>query len=318
MPNCIAFHSYKGGTGKTTIGANFAALLAKKGFRVFLLDLDVYAPSLQTYFNEEKPKKWINDFLFGNAEVDDILVDLTPTLDNYGNSNFSSSFSSSSSSKDKPNGKLMAGFSNSKREEIYKLESGGKQEHSKMQLLRKFILLREQLLSGHDADYIIIDTSPGIRYWSINALAVADILFLTLKMDELDIEGTKTIAQEIYSSFTRHGTKSYLLLNRVAGYCTPPGMSLKNESMEEAASRNSMTNIQNVGSSTMQMSKEENQSDIINMLSKEIKMDVISSIPCYCDIQFKKREYLTVLEYSSHPFAEKINDLIDNLKAARS
>lgn len=316
MANCIAFHSYKGGTGKTTIGANFAALLAKKGYRVFLLDLDVYAPSLQTYFNEEKPKKWINDFLFGNAEVDDILVDLTPTLDNYGNSNFSSS--SSSSSKDKPNGRLMAGFSNSKREEIYKLESGGKQEHSKMQLLRKFILLREQLLSSHDADYIIIDTSPGIRYWSINALAVADILFLTLKMDELDIEGTKTIAQEIYSSFTRHGTKSYLLLNRVAGYCTPHGMSLKNESMEEAASRNSMTNIQNVGSSTIQMPKEQDQSDIINMLSKELKMDVISSIPCYCDIQFNKREYLTVLEYPHHPFAEKINGLIDNLKAAKS
>jgi chromosome partitioning protein len=317
MPNCIAFHSYKGGTGKTTIGANFAALLAKKGYRVFLLDLDVYAPSLQTYFNEKKPKKWINDFLFGNAEVDDILMDLTPTLDNYENSNFSSSFSSSSS-KDKPNGKLMAGFSNSKREEIYKLESGGKQENSKMQLLRKFILLREQLLSSYDADYIIIDTSPGIRYWSINALAVADILFLTLKMDELDIEGTKTIAQEIYSSFTRHGTKSYLLLNRVAGYCTPHGMSLKNESMEEAASRNSMTNIQNVGSSTIQMPKEQDQSDIINMLSKELKMDVISSIPCYCDIQFNKREYLTVLEYPHHPFAEKINGLIENLKTAKS
>src|SRR5918994_15494 len=311
MPNCVAFHSYKGGTGKTTIGANFAALLAKKGYRVFLLDLDVYAPSLQTYFNEKKPKKWINDFLFGNAEVEDILMDLTPSLQDYANDSFSSS-------KDKPGGKLMAGFSNSKREEIYKLESGGKQENSKMQLLRKFILLREQLLSTHDADYIIIDTSPGIRYWSINALAVADILFLTLKVDELDIEGTKTIAQEIYSSFTRHGTKSYLLLNRVAGYCTPPSMSLKNESMEEAASRNSMTNIQYVGSSTMQVSKEENQLDIINMLSKEIKMDVISSIPCYCDIQFKNREYLTVLEYPSHPFAEKINGLIDNLKTAKS
>lgn len=318
MANCIAFHSYKGGTGKTTIGANFAALLAKKGYRVFLLDLDVYAPSLQTYFNEKTPKKWINDFLFGNAEVDDILMDLTPTLDNYGNSNFSSSSSSSFSSKDKPNGRLMAGFSNSKREEIYKLESGGKQENSKMQLLRKFILLREQLLSSHDADYIIIDTSPGIRYWSINALAVADVLFLTLKMDELDIEGTKTIAQEIYSSFTRHGTKSYLLLNRVAGYCTPHSMSLKNESIEGAASRNSMTNIQNVGSSTIQMPKEQDQLDIINMLSKEIKMDVISSIPCYCDIQFNKREYLTVLEYPHHPFAEKINSLIENLKAVKS
>ena len=314
MPNCIAFHSYKGGTGKTTIGANFAALLAKKGYRVFLLDLDVYAPSLQTYFNEKKPKKWINDFLFGNADVDDILMDLTPSIRDYENSNFSSS----SSSKDKPNGKLMAGFSNSKREEIYKLESGGKQENSKMQLLRKFILLREQLLSSHDADYIIIDTSPGIRYWSINALAVADILFLTLKMDELDIEGTKTIAQEIYSSFTRHGTKSYLLLNRVAGYCVPHTMS-QNDSMEKAGYGNSVTNTQNTGwSSTMQMSKQQDQSDIINMLSKEIKMDVISSIPCYCDIQFNKREFLTVLEYPHHPFAHKINSIIEDLEAAKS
>src|SRR5919199_2198165 len=308
MPNCIAFHSYKGGTGKTTIGANFSALLAKKGYRVFLLDLDVYAPSLQTYFNEKKPKKWINDFLFGNAEVEDILMDLTPSLQDHAKDSFSSS-------KDKPGGKLMAGFSNSKREEIYKLESGGKQENSKMQLLRKFILLREQLLSSHDADYIIIDTSPGIRYWSINALAVADILFLTLKMDELDIEGTKTIAQEIYSSFTRHGTKSYLLLNRVAGYCVPHTMS-PNKSVEES-SKNSLINTQNLGSSMMQMAKQhDDQSDIINMLSKEIKMDVISAIPCYCDIQFNKREFLTVLEYPDHPFAKKINSLIDDLEAA--
>ena len=48
MTRSIVFHSYKGGTGKTTIAANFAALLTKKGYRVFLLDLDVYAPSLQS------------------------------------------------------------------------------------------------------------------------------------------------------------------------------------------------------------------------------------------------------------------------------
>jgi len=63
LSKCIAFHSYKGGTGKTTLAANLAALLAKNGNRVFLLDLDFYAPSLQSYF-EAQPKKWINDFLF--------------------------------------------------------------------------------------------------------------------------------------------------------------------------------------------------------------------------------------------------------------
>jgi MinD-like ATPase involved in chromosome partitioning or flagellar assembly len=80
MASCIAFHSYKGGTGKTTIGANLEALLAKKGCRVFLLDLEVYTPSLQAYFDKE-PRKWINDFLTGTAEVGDVRMDLTSLID---------------------------------------------------------------------------------------------------------------------------------------------------------------------------------------------------------------------------------------------
>ena len=46
MTRSIAFHSYKGGTGKSTIGSNMAALMAMRGLKVVLLDLDVYAPSL--------------------------------------------------------------------------------------------------------------------------------------------------------------------------------------------------------------------------------------------------------------------------------
>src|SRR5919197_1478012 len=103
MASCIAFHSYKGGTGKTTIAANLAALLAKKGNRVFLLDLDVYAPSLQAYFDAE-PKKWINDFLNNTAEIGDIILDVTPTLEKvyHGNSDDSKTSSSSSSSSSAP------------------------------------------------------------------------------------------------------------------------------------------------------------------------------------------------------------------------
>src|SRR5919199_5899986 len=216
MASCIAFHSYKGGTGKTTIAANLAALLAKKGYRVFLLDLDVYAPSLHSYFDKD-PKRWINDFLNGTAEVGDIIVDVTPVIEEMSHAN-----AYNKGENERINGKLWVGFSSPKKEEIYRLEGGsGKQESSKIQLLRRFILLREQLISLHDADYIIIDTSPGIRYWSINALAVADTLFLTLKMGDLDIDGTRKMAEEIYGSFTKFGAKSYLVMNRVAGYCVP-------------------------------------------------------------------------------------------------
>ena len=43
----IAFHSYKGGTGKTHLSANLATVLARKGFKTVLLDLDFRGPNLQ-------------------------------------------------------------------------------------------------------------------------------------------------------------------------------------------------------------------------------------------------------------------------------
>jgi chromosome partitioning protein len=80
MASCIAFHSYKGGTGKTTIDANLAALLAKKGYLLFLLYVDVYTPSLQAYFDKEQ-RKWINDLLNGTEEGGDVIMDLTSMID---------------------------------------------------------------------------------------------------------------------------------------------------------------------------------------------------------------------------------------------
>lgn len=301
MTSCIAFHSYKGGTGKTTIAANLAALLAKKGYHVFLLDLDVYAPSLQAYFGN-KPKKWINDFLNGTAEVGDVILDTTAVVEKINNNN-------------KIDGKLWLGFCSSKKEEIYKLEGsgGGKQDGSKIQLLRRFILLREQLISLHDADYIIIDTSPGIRYWSINALAVADTLFLTLKMGDLDIDGTRKMADEIYGSFTKFGAKSYLVMNRVAGYCVPhdvvPDIQVSTPPTSSQLQRaTSKTTI------TMQQQKEESKT-ISSMLASEVRMDVISSICCYCDIQFSSKEFLTAIRYPDHPFTKQIEQLIQTMEA---
>jgi chromosome partitioning protein len=95
MTKCIAFHSYKGGTGKTTLACNCAAALAKKGYSVCLFDLDIYAPSFQIYFQRE-PDKGINDFLDSTATVEDVMVDLTSTIEDVtisalGNNNYSSS-----------------------------------------------------------------------------------------------------------------------------------------------------------------------------------------------------------------------------------
>ena len=300
MPKTIVFHSYKGGTGKTTLAANYAALLARKGFRVFLLDLDVYAPSLHTYF-EMEPDKWINDFLTGDTELNDVIVDLTSIVIGNNYDNNSSSTSSSSAHTSSANGKLWLGFSNPKKEEIYKLE-GGKQE--KVQFLRRFIVMREQLFSNFKADYVIVDTSPGIRYWSINALAIADVLYLTLKSGDLDITGTKKMVSEIYSSFTKFGAKPYLILNKVAGYCVPhPTIQPSIQPIEHSSGRLSTSSI-------VVQQEQENESSM-DSLSRETGISVISAMPCYCDIQFSKKEYLTVLRDPQHLFSKKMEDLAE-------
>lgn len=279
---CIAFHSYKGGTGKTTIASNCAALLAKRGFKVALLDLDVYAPSLLAYF-QKKPKKWLNDYLLGEAEVDEVMTPVTDIIQDYGKQ-----YNNTIEIK----GKLWIGFCNVKKEEVYKIEAGTS-DSSKLQL-RRFILLRERLIRDYDLDYILIDTSPGIRYWSINALAVADTLFLTLKMGDIDVEGTKRLASEIYGSLTKYGTRSFLLFNRVAGYCIPGHIETKENAGQNALSIDSY--------------EIDNAEDI---LSKETKMDVISAIPCYCDIQFSRKEFLTALRYPTHPFTKQLEMLVE-------
>jgi hypothetical protein len=44
-------------------------------------------------------------------------------------------------------------------------------------------------------------------------------------------------------------------------------------------------------------------------LSDQTRMEMISAIPCYCDIQFKRKEFLTVLQYPDHPFAKQMENL---------
>ena len=286
MKKCIAFHSYKGGTGKSTISANISVLLVKRGYNVLLLDMDVYAPTLQTYFSQE-PRYWINNFLFNTAEFENVIYDLTRLIRN---------FPTSQDPQEKL-GKLFVSFSNSSKEEITKLDGTLRQDASKLELLRKFIMIKEEMAYQNDIDYIIIDTSPGIRYWSINSLAIADLILLSLKMDSIDIEGTKKMASEIYSAFTKLGTKSVLLFNRAAGYCLPPNLIQETSYAPEANYANVLTE----------------QSTITDRFKKDVDMEIIGNIPCYCDIQFDNKEFLTVLKHPYHPFTHLLNNLVDKI-----
>lgn len=56
LQNIVAIASGKGGVGKSTVTANLAVTLAKMGFRVGVLDADIYGPSMPIMFDVENER----------------------------------------------------------------------------------------------------------------------------------------------------------------------------------------------------------------------------------------------------------------------
>lgn len=259
----FAFHSYKGGTGKTTLISNLAALYAMSGKTVCLLDFDVYAPSLSTYFRKS-PSFYLNDLLKGEADISDVLVDVGSELG--------------------VNGKLLAGFSSPKKEDVNEIEI---KHELKWQLaaMRRVLAAKNQLFEKYKVDYLLLDTSPGIRYWSINTLAAADRLFLVMRISDMDIEGTKRMIKDIYDSLARFGSKYFIILNKVA-----------------------------LASPTAEKLWEKEDAAGIAELEKDIGSRVVASIPCFCDVNFNRHEFLSAVKQPEHLFSKKLIGLSEAIK----
>jgi len=189
MAKTLAFHSYKGGTGKTSIVVNVGALYAKAGANVCLLDYDFRAPSLNVLF-KAKPEHWLNDYLEDRCDIEDVLVD--------------------ESSRYKLPGKLWVGFSNPSLEALKDIMS--KDRKWEVKALTKTLAAKKRIIEDTKVDYLIFDTSPGAQYSSINALAGADLVSLVMKADEFDLEGTKELSKGVYEAL---GRKSGLILNKI-------------------------------------------------------------------------------------------------------
>lgn len=61
VKNIIGISSGKGGVGKSTVAANLAVALAREGYRVGLLDADIFGPSIPKMFGVEDEKLYMRE-----------------------------------------------------------------------------------------------------------------------------------------------------------------------------------------------------------------------------------------------------------------
>ncbi|MFW9997506.1 MAG: MinD/ParA family protein [Candidatus Odinarchaeota archaeon] len=176
----LSIMSYKGGVGKTSIAVNLAVYLAKIGKRVCLLENDFNGPSLNTWWQPEV--SWLNDYLLGNVSIDSCLQDLSPTLD--------------------LSGKLFIGFADPTAESIK--NNIRIDEEASIKMLQSLIRAKRRLEEKpYEAEYLIIDCSPGVGYSAINAMLTADCSLFIVKLSNADIIGTSRMIKGLYEQLKK-------------------------------------------------------------------------------------------------------------------
>jgi MinD-like ATPase involved in chromosome partitioning or flagellar assembly len=188
----ISIHSSRGGTGKTMIATNLAAIYASKGLNVALLDLDFRAPSLATAFSEwirAPVKHWLNDFLNGQCTAERVLINV---------------------SEGYPlRGKLLLGLANPSIEAVRNIME--KSRAWEVTAVKRLFSLRSTLFSDMNLDCCIFDTSPGVQYTSINAVIASDICVIVATLDSLDLKGVENMLVELYDAFAK---RTVVLINK--------------------------------------------------------------------------------------------------------
>ncbi len=186
----FAFHSYKGGTGKTFISMNLAILYARKGSNVCLLDFDFRAPSLHAFFDVDRANFSLNELLNGKCEIGAAISDATEELS--------------------LPGRLYVGLADPSTAGISEIIA--KDRKWQMRSLRLISKSLQTLSKRFEVDYVLFDTSPGFQYSSVNALISSDVAVLVTTPDKGDVDGTSELIKGVYETLER---RAGIIVNKV-------------------------------------------------------------------------------------------------------
>lgn len=165
----IMVHSYKGGTGKTSIAINLARYFARKEQkRVLLIEQDTGGPSFSNIFQKE-PKNYWNDFYSKQISIKELIVSLD---------HFDVIFA--------------------KAEEI-ELPPGENPKTFYTRQLERLNYQKKWLVRNYD--FVILDTRPGYTIELLNSIMIADLAILIARIDSDTVAKTIKMYNQVYSQF---------------------------------------------------------------------------------------------------------------------
>ncbi|MER5729267.1 MinD/ParA family protein [Streptomyces sp. NPDC002138] len=158
MAKTVVVHSHRGGTGKSTVLANLALLLAAAGRRVGVVDTDLQSPALDLLFRLG-PGPSLADYLLGRCEIE-AAARRTGVPGLY----------------------------------VVPARTGGGSLREIMTTGYDVGLLPEgfdRLVSYFALDVLLLDTHAGLSNESVTAMASADVLLILARADRIDLSGVE-------------------------------------------------------------------------------------------------------------------------------
>ncbi|MFC2059590.1 MinD/ParA family protein [Chloroflexota bacterium] len=167
MTKIISIHSFRGGTGKSNITANLAAIMASGGIKVAVVDTDIQSPGVHVIFgfDESNMTYSLNDYLWGKCDISQAAYDVTPGLG------------------PEVKGSVYLIPSSINPGDIARVLHEG---YDVNQLNEGF----EELGRNFSLDVLMIDTHPGLNEETLLSISISDILLIIMRPDQQDYQGT--------------------------------------------------------------------------------------------------------------------------------
>jgi flagellar biosynthesis protein FlhG len=172
----VSFCSGKGGVGKTTLVANLALYLAKRGNRVLIFDGDLGLSNVDIFFGC-RAFAHIHHVLMGQKTLREVIISLSPNLD------------------------LISSGS-------------GLTQVLELSLAERRSIFELFLSLERDYDYLLIDTGSGIHPSSLHLSALADYRVTVLTPDPAAFMDNYAFLKLLYQN--HRITEAEILVNQVS------------------------------------------------------------------------------------------------------